>query len=57
MSNASAPSPSEEENWKEQLQKLKEKFSTLTHEEKHNEESEKDEKLKQLDIKTDETTE
>jgi hypothetical protein len=57
MSNSSVTSPDEEKNWNQQLQKLKEKFSTLTHEEKHNEESEKDEKLKQLDIKTDETTE
>jgi hypothetical protein len=57
MSNASVTSPGEDENWNKQLQKLKEKFSTLTHEEKHNEESEKDEKLKQLDVKPDETTE
>ncbi|MGE0638587.1 MAG: hypothetical protein AB7G44_06190 [Bacteroidia bacterium] len=56
MSNASVTTP-DEENWSKQLQKLKEKFSTLTHEEKHNEESEKDEKLKKLDIKPDETTE
>lgn len=57
MSNSSIPSDSEEENWKEQLQKLKEKFSTLTHEEQHNKESEKDEKLKQLDTKQNETNE
>jgi hypothetical protein len=54
MSKSSTSSPAEDESWNQQIQKLKEKFSTLTHEERHNEEIERDEKLKQLDIKQDE---
>lgn len=57
MSNPSTPSPEDNENYDQDMEKLKEKFSTLTHDKKHKESFRRDEELKQPDIKPEETKE